>query len=300
MGYKRILYEKVEPYIIKITMNRPEKRNALDALMLEEIQEAFIEADLDEDVRVIIWAGAGKDFTAGHDLSGTSTMNMKWNAGEPAPEGSIIRKAMDTKLTGMEMRMKMEDYVFLNQALIMRNVSKPTIAMVQGSVAAAGWMNVAMCDLIVASEDAKFFDPVVRMGPAAAEVLFHPYDLGFRRAKEHLWTGDPITAQEGKELGFVSRVVPREKLEEETLALARRIAMNMPVAVSLVKRSINEAWDLMGQRDAWQYHFLIHHLSHSSDESMRFREEREKAMKKGGVKEMLKVRDGKFKAGGKY
>ncbi len=291
MDYKRILYEKVEPGIIKITMNRPEKRNALDALMLEEIQEAFIEADLDEEVRVIIWAGAGKDFTAGHDLSGT---------GEKAPEGSIIRKALDTKLTGMEMRMKREDYVFLNQALVMRNVSKPTIAMVQGNCVAAGWMNAAMCDLIVASEDAKFIDPVVRMGPAGAEVLFHPYDLGFRRAKEILWTGDPVTAQEGKELGFVSRVVPREKLEEETLALARRIAMNMPVAVSLVKRSINQAWDEMGQRDAWQYHFLIHHLSHSSDESKRFGEERTKAMEKGGLKEMLKVRDSKFKVGGNY
>ncbi len=291
MEYKRILYEEVEPYIIKITMNRPEKRNPLDPLTVSEITDAFIEADLDEDVRVIIFAGAGKDFTAGHDMSGTR---------ELAREGSIMRKALDIKLTGMEMHLKREDYFCLNQCINMRNVSKPTIAMVHGNCVAAGWMTTMMCDLIVASEDARFIDPVVRMGSGAAEILFHPYDLGFRKAKEILWTGDPITAQEGKELGFVSRVVPREKLEEETLALARRIAMNMPVAVSLVKRSINQAWDLMGQRNAWQYHYLNHILCHVSDEKKRFGEEREKAMKKGGLKEFLKVRDGKFKAGGNY
>ena len=291
MEYRRILYQEVEPGIVKIMMNRPEKRNAQDALMLSEMTDAFTRADLDEDVRVIIFGGVGKDFSAGHDLSGT---------GEAAHEGTVMRQALDTKLTGMEMRLKREDAVYLNQGLNMRNVSKPTIAMVQGNCIAGGLMDAAMMDLIVASEDAQFIDPVVRMTPAAAEILFHPYDFGFRRAKEILWTGDPISAQEAKQLGFVSRVVPREKLEEETLTLARRIAMNNPVAVSLVKRSINEAWDLMGQRDAFQYHMLIHQLSHASDEAARYSAERAEAMKAGGLKEALKMRDAKFKTGGKY
>ena len=291
MAYRRMLYEKVDPDIVKITMNRPEKRNAEDALMLEEMQECFIEGDLDEDVRVIIFAGAGKDFSAGHDMSG---------AGEPAPEGSTMRRFLDTKLTGMEMRIRREDYIYRYQAYYMRNVSKPTIAMVQGNCLAGGWMNASMCDLIVASDDAKFGDPVVRMGPAAVEILFHPYDVGFRKAKEILWTGDTISAQEGKELGFVSRVVPREKLEGETLDLARRIAMNQPVAVSLVKRSINQAWEEMGQRNAWHYHLLIHQLSHASDETLRWRDDRAKSIGKGGVREFLKMRDDKFKESGKY
>ena len=290
MAYKRILYEKVDPDIIKITMNRPDKRNAEDPLMLQELQDAFIEADLDEEVRVIIYAGAGKDFSAGHDLAG----------GEPASEESIIGRASASKLTGMEFRLKRETHLYYNQALIMRNVSKPTIAMVQGYCAAGAWMNVAMCDLVIASEDAQFLNPVLRYSPAAGEILFEPYCVGFRKAKELLWTGDPISAQECKEVGFVSRVVPREKLEKETLDLARRIAMNMPVAVSLVKRSINQAWDEMGQRNAWEYHFLAHQLSHSSDERERWQKEREVAMKKGGVKEFIKVRDSKFKATGKY
>ena len=161
-------------------------------------------------------------------------------------------------------------------------------------------MMAAMCDLIVASDDARFGDPVVRMTPAGVEVLFHPYDVGFRKAKEILWTGDYVTAQEAKQLGMVSKVVPREQLEEETLALARRIALSPPVAVSLVKRSINQAWNAMGQKNAWELHYLSHILSHFSDEAKRWREERTKAMDKGGVKEMLKARDGKFKAGGRY
>jgi enoyl-CoA hydratase len=291
MEYRRILYENVEPGIVKIMMNRPEKRNAQDALMLSEMTDAFINADLDEDVRVIIFGGVGRDFSGGHDMSGT---------GEKAQEGTVMRRALDTRLQGVEMRLKREDYVFLNQGLDMRNVSKPTIAMVQGNCIAGALMDCAMMDLIVASDDAQFIDPVVRMTPAAAEILFHPYDFGFRRAKEILWTGDPIDAQEAKRLGFVSRVTTREKLEEETLALARRIAMNNPVSVSLVKRSINHAWDLMGQNAAMQYHMLIHQMSHATEEARHYSEERAKVMKTGGLKEALKLRDAKFKAGGKY
>ncbi len=286
MEYRKIIYEKVEPTIAKIMMNCPEKRNAQDPLMFSEMSDAFVKADFDEEVRVIIFGGVGKDFSSGHDLSGK---------GEPGIEGSIIGRALSTKLTGMEMRLKRESYLYYNQAINIRNVSKPTIAMVQGHCIAGGWINASMCDLIVASEDASFSDPVPRMTPAGVEILFHPYDVGFRKAKEMLFTGDAITAQEAKQLGLVSRVVPREKLEEETLVLARKIAMNMPIAVSLVKKSINHAWDELGQKNAWEYHMLIHQLSHSSDEAKRWGEERAKAMEKGGVSEMLKQRDGKFK-----
>ena len=285
MAYERILCDKVDPDIVKITMNRPEKRNAQDALMLEEIQDAFIEADLDEEVRVIILAGAGKDFSAGHDQSGT---------GLPA-RGPVIGRALGTRLTGMERGFKREEYVDLKQCQALRNVSKPTIAMIQGNCYAGGWQVAAMCDLLVVSDDARFTDPLARVGPAASEILFHPYDIGFRKAKEILWLGDAITAQEARTLGMVSRVFPREKLEEETLALARRIAASPPVSVSLIKRSLNQAWDFMGQKNAWEYHMLAHQLSHASDEGKRLAEGRRQAVQRGGVKEMLRtVRDAKF------
>lgn len=285
-NYKRLTYEMLDGGICKIMMNRPEKRNAEDPLMLSEMEDAFINADLDENVKVIIFGGEGKDFSAGHDMSGQ---------GEPAMPGSQIARALATKLTGTEMRIKRETYVFMKQAYAIRDVSKPTIAMVQGNCVAGGWMNATVCDLIVASDDARFINPVVRMTPAGGEFIFEAFDLGIRKAKEHLWTGEPISAQEGKQLGFVSRVVPREKLEEETLKLARTIAMNQPVSVSLIKRSLNHTWDLMGQKAAFEYHFLIHQLSHSSDEAKRWGEERAKAVAGGGVKEMLKLRDTKFK-----
>ncbi|MBM2824678.1 MAG: enoyl-CoA hydratase [Dehalococcoidales bacterium] len=290
MAYERILYEKIEGNIAKVTMNRPEKRNALDYLMREEIQDAFIEADLDEEVRVIILAGAGKDFCAGHDQSGTGLH----------ARGPIIGRATTNKLTGMEAGFRREEYVDFKEGQALRNVSKPTIAMIQGNCYAGGWFRAAMCDLLVVSEDARFTDPLVQVGPAASEILFHPYDLGFRRAKEILWLGDPITAQEAKQLGMVSRIFPREKLEEETLALARRIAASPPVSVSLIKRSINQAWDLMGQKNAWEYHMLAHQLSHASDEAKRLQEARKQAVQRGGVKEMLKtVRDATFEDKGK-
>lgn len=282
MAYERVLYEVIEGNIARVTMNRPEKRNAQDSLLLEELEDAFMNADLDDAIRVIILAGTGKDFSAGHDQSGAGA----------AARGPLMGKALATKLTGMEGRLRKEDYRDLKQAQTMRNVSKPTIAMIQGNCFGGGWIVAAMCDLIVCSEDARFIDPLVKVGQAGSEILFHPYDIGFRRAKEIMWTGDALTAQEARQIGMVSRVVPREKLEEEALTLARRIAMSPPVAVSLIKRSINQAWDLMGQKNSWEYHMLSHQLSHASDEGLKLAEERKQAVSRGGVKEMLRtVRD---------
>ena len=285
MSYERILCEKVETGIVKITLNRPEKRNAIDDLMVEELTDAFVQTDFDDDVRVIILAGAGKDFSAGYDISGK---------GSPA-RGPILSAVMGTKLTGMEKGLKITDYLTYNQALTIRDVSKPTIAMVQGNCVAAGWLYASICDLIVASDDAQFVDPLSRWAHAGFEILMEPYNLGFRKAKEVMWTGDPVSAKEAKECGMVSKVVPLEKLGEETMQLARKIAKILPVAASLVKRSVNDAWDLMGQRHAWRYHLLAHELSHVSDEAKKWDETGARALREGGVKELLKTRDDKFK-----
>lgn len=285
MTYERILYG-VESDIARITMNRPEKRNAQDPLMLEELQDAFVDADLNEDISVIILAASGKDFCAGHDET---------PQGAPA-RGPIVGRAMATKLTGVAAKFKREQYRDLRLGHTLRNVSKPTIAMVQGNCYGGGWIVAAMCDLIVCSDDCRFIDPLGSFGIAGNEILFHPYDIGFRRAKEVLWTGDAITAQEAKQLGMVSKVTSRENLESETLALARRIAKSPQVAVGLVKRSINQAQDLMGQRNAWEYHILVHQLSHATDEQKAFRDKMHEAAAKGGVKDFLSTtREGQSK-----
>lgn len=134
-------------------------------------------------------------------------------------------------------------------------------------------MLAAMCDLIVASEDAKFSNPVLRMTNGGVEILTEVWELGPRRAKEFLWTGDPITAQEAYQAGMVNRVVPMDQLADAALGLARRIAMTPRAAVELTKRSINFAMDEMGQARSWEAHFMAHNWAHWTDESFQLSKE---------------------------
>lgn len=277
MSWQRILYEKIDSNIVRVTMNRPEAHNAQDFLMREELSEAFTQADLDEDIRVIVFAGAGPSFSSGHDMSGTG-MEAK---GEE----------MKTNFTGLERYMKIEEYISFNQGLTMRNVSKPTIAMVQGRCIAGGLLNACMCDIIIAADDATFSNPVARMTFAGSEILVEPWDMGVRKAKEFLFTGDPIDAQEAWRLGLVNKVVPRDRLEEETIRLAKRIALTPPRAISLIKRSLNQTLDFMGQASSWQHHFLICMMSLCTHEQAEFSSAMEEARASGELRQFLKARD---------
>ena len=282
MAYKRILYETLDN-IATIMMNRPDKRNAQDYLMLDELADACKTADLDERIRVIILGGTGECFSAGHDLSGS---------GEPssAPE-------MQTERKGLEWRLTTEQHIYFDQAMMIRNTRKPLIAMVQGHCIAGGLMIAAMCDIIYASEDALFSNPVVRMTPAGGEILMEPWDLGPRMAKEFLWTGDAIDAIDAHRLGLVNKVVPREKLEEAVLTLARRIAQTPPIAVELVKRSINRMQELQGLTHALDYHFLIHQLSHNTREQEELARTLKEMQSQGRLKEFLQKRDEAYRTG---
>ena len=264
MSYERLLYEVTDD-IVKITMNRPRVHNASDHLMLEELVEAFVEADRDEQIRVIILAGAGKSFNSGHD-PGTSG---------DAREAKGIE--MQTKLTGIEARFKQEEYIFYDQSLAMRNVSKPTIAMVHGYCINGGIVLACMCDLILAAEDTVFFDPVLKIAAAGMETLVEPWEMGPRKAKEFLWTGDRWDAKQAEQMGMINRAVPADQLETEVWELARKIAEMPPVAVSSTKRSINFMLDRMGQRDSWDFHLAMHEFQHATDEYKKLREEREKS-----------------------
>ncbi len=249
MVYKRILYDKIEEgKIVKITMNRPEKRNATDPLMLDEIENAFLEADFDDDVRVIILAGAGRDFCAGIDVS---------------PEGQLKAESFRAKKAGDINRegtggVKNWDYGLSHQMMTIRNVSKPTIGMVQHNIAGLGWFMVSQCDLIVASEDARFIDPLTRYSLAGMHLFVQPYDVGFRRAKWMIWSNEPLSAQDAKQIGLVLQVVPLEKLEEATLEIARKITNCPPTCAVFAKQSVNFALDEMGQHNSFAYHRLAH------------------------------------------
>ena len=276
MGFQTVLVER-RGAVEWVTMNRPEVRNAQNTALIDELDEALHAADADAEVNVIVLAAAGKDFSAGHDLKayvGEAPSDV-WHAKRKTPEGKFEHERKQ----------------YFEKCLAVRDLSKPTIAMVQGHCVAAGLMLAAMCDLIVASDDAVFQNPVLRMTGAGVEVLAEPFELGFRKAKEFLFTGDEIDAREAWRLGLVNRLIPLERLEAETAALAARIAKMPAATVQNVKRSINHAQDLAGFRNALEYHFIVHQFQHNTKTSLEALSAR---MEKGSMKEVFSDRDKAF------
>ena len=165
----------------------------------------------------------------------------------------------------------------LTNTLRWREFPKPTIAQVQGVCIMGGLMLATSCDLIVAADNARFADRTVRWGGPHVQYASLPWEIGIRKAKEAIFTGDWIEAEEALRLGLVNRVVPLARLEEETMALAQRIALQDPFAVRLAKRSLNQMQDEMGFRvsinSAFQAHALsvAYRLERDGDESQRVR-----------------------------
>ncbi|HEX3980697.1 MAG TPA: enoyl-CoA hydratase [Acidimicrobiales bacterium] len=273
MEYKSILYE-VEGPVATITMNRPEMANAQDTQLIDEMDDAFDQADADDTVRVVILAGAGKHFSSGHDLKALigDTEPDKWRLMRETPEG----------------KMRHEKLMYYDRCKRIHDFRKPTIAAVQGSCVAAGLMLACMCDLIVAADDASFSNPVLRMTGAGVELLVEPWELGIRKAKEFLLTGDKIDAQEAWRLGLANQVVPRDELAARTRQLAERIALVPPATAQLVKDSLNHTGELMGKTDSWKYHFMAHHWMHNTATAAHALEER---MEKASMKEVFADRD---------
>jgi enoyl-CoA hydratase len=263
--------------VATVLMNRPEVRNAQDSALIDALDTAMRECEADPDVHVIVLAGNGPSFSSGHDL--------KELVGGDDP--SALRRRRETP----EGRWEHEETMYFDKCMAIHDLSKPTIARVHGHCVAAGFMLACMCDLIVASENAVFQNPVVRMTGAGVELLVEPWELGIRKAKEFLFTGDQIDAHEAWRLGLVNRVVPVGRLEEETLTLAKRIAAMPPTTVSLVKRSINKAADLMGKRDSLDYHFAVHQFAHDTATARNALEARKKA---SSMKEVFSQRDEGF------
>ena len=181
-----------------------------------------------------------------------------------------------------------EKTMYFDRCLRIHDFRKPTIAAVQGSCVAAGLMLAAMCDLIVAADDAVFSNPVLRLTGAGVELLVEPWELGIRKAKEFLLTGDTIDAQEAWRLGLVNRVVPRAELTAKARELADRIALVPPVTAQTVKDTLNHTGTLMGKRDALKYHFMAHHWVHNSATALDALAARKA---KGSMREVMAERD---------
>jgi len=252
-----ILYETPAPHIARIVLNRPDSRNAQDTGLLYALNEAFDRAAQDDSVKVIILAAAGPHFSSGHDLREGGAI-----ADQMAPF-DVVGTWCGFGCAGAEGRMAREKEIYLGLSERWRNIPKPTIAQVQGKCISGGLMLAWPCDLITASHDAMFSDNTVGMGVGGVEYFGHPWELGARKAKELLFTAEPIGAEDALRLGMVNHVVPAEELEAFTLDLAQRIARHDPLALRLAKRSVNQALDAQGQAQAIDHAFAIHHLGHT-------------------------------------
>jgi enoyl-CoA hydratase len=229
-----------------ITTNRPEVLNAQSRILLEELDDAFLRAVDDNSVKVIILAGAGKHFSAGHDLGSPEEMeDQKKTPLEPGFKGEY-RRLWER---------------FFENTMRWRDLPKPTIAQVQGYCIMGGMMIASACDIIIASEDAQFADRAVKWGGSHVQYFSMPWELGPRKTKEYLFTGDFIGAREAERLGLVNRVVPREKLEAETMAFAQRVAERDPYALKLAKASVNETQDAQGWKQAMENAFKNYMLT---------------------------------------
>lgn len=266
----------VDGAVATITLDRPDVANAQDTQLIDELDAAFDLAEADDDVRVVVMAANGRHFSAGHDLKALvgDAEPDKWRLMRETPEGKFHH----------------EKTMYFDRCLRIRDFPKPTIAAVHGKCIAAGVMLAAMCDLIVASDDASFQNPVLRMTGAAVEILIEPWEMPPRKAKEFLLTAQTITAADAERLGMVNRVVPRDELAATVREMAEAIALVPPATAAVVKRSINKTLELMGQKDAWDYHFMAHHWMHNTDTALGALERR---MQKSSMEEVFaEHRDG--------
>ena len=253
-----VRYETEGP-IAWVIMDRPKYNNAQNSQMTYALDAAFRRAVDDDSIRVIVLKGEGKHFSAGHDI------------GTP---GRDLHSSFDRKLLypdhvnkpAAELLYTREQEVYLGMCRRWRDVPKPTIAMVQGACVAGGLMLAWVCDLIIASEDAFFQDPVGRMGIPGVEYFAHGFELPPRIAKEFILLGERMPAKRAYDFGMVNRLVPRDRLEEEVRAVATELASRPRLGSWLTKQALNHVEDLRGKRTAMDAVFHMHHFAHAQSD----------------------------------
>jgi enoyl-CoA hydratase len=258
--YRHVTYETLDDgTIARIMLDRPDMRNAQHRSMLVELNDAFLRAEADDTVRVVIFGGNGPMFSSGHD-TGSKEMWEELRGENPHPSAVINGGTRQ----GAETLMLQEWHYFFQNTLRWRNLRKITVAQVHGGVYAAGLMLMWACDLIVAAEGTVFADVVgTRLGMCGVEYFAHPWEFGARKTKELMLTGDAIDAEEAYRLGMVSKIFPADELSERTLEFARRIAQIPTMAALLIKESVNQTQDNMGFYNALNACFTMHELNHA-------------------------------------
>jgi len=249
-----VRYEVVDS-VAWVTMNRPEYHNAQNGRMTYLLDDAFKQAVADDDVKVIVLSGEGKHFSAGHDI-GTPERDVHLS------QERVTMWYDHANKEGGEFLYVREAEAYLGMCRRWREIPKPTIAAVQGACIAGGLMLAWVCDLIVATDDAYFSDPVVRMGIPGVEYFAHPYELNPRIAKEFLFTGNKMGAERAYQMGMVNQISSRDTLRGDVTELAMKIAAMPRLGLALTKQAINNVEDLQGKRSAMEAAFAWHHFTH--------------------------------------
>jgi len=254
-----VLYE-VRDGVAWVTMNRERYNNAQNSQMTYALDAAFRQAVDDFEVKAIVLAGAGKHFSAGHDIG--------------TPGRDIARSFDRAHLVpdhvgrpGAELLYTREQEVYLGMCRRWRDITKPTIAMVQGACIAGGLMLAWVCDLIVASDDAFFQDPVSKlMGIPGVEYFAHGFELPPRVAKEFLLLGERMGAERAYSFGMVNKIVPRAELQQATAEMAAKLAVQGSLGMWLTKQAVNHVEELRGKRNAMDAAFHMHHFAHAQND----------------------------------
>ena len=268
MPFDTIIYETEGP-LATVTLNRPDKLNAINAAMVAELGTALDQAEADGEIQAIILAGAGRAFSAGFDLD--------TDADEAEADSSALRRELTDDFN-----------------IIMRfwDCPKPTIAAVHQYCLGSAMEMAVACDITIATETCRFGAPEVKFGSGIVALVL-PWFIGPKRAKDLLLTGDDkVTAQQALQYGLVNRVVAADRLLEEARSVALGIAKNDSLAVRITKRASNKTYDIAGMRDA-----LLHALeldieieSTETDESREFNE----ILRAKGTKAAIAWRDARL------
>lgn len=272
MAYENILYEK-KGRIASITLNRPEKLNALSEALVDEYADALKAAERDAEVRVVVVKGAGRAFSAGYDVRDIESDEDATPTTTPFLDDRAGVKFNDDRITTAW------------------NLVKPVIAQVHGYCIAGGNDIAGQCDIVIAAENAIFGHPQIRRLGLTHMHMF-PYKCGAQWSKILMFTGDSITGKEAEQIGVVARAVPEEKLEDEVNKLAERIALVDPTLLAMNKLAINKVFEEMGMRNVFNAAITLDTIAHTSQAMRDFL----RISGEEGLKAALEVSDGPFKA----
>jgi len=258
-GAPRFISYEVRGEVAWVMLDRPQFYNSQNYRLLNQLDDAFRRAVEDDAVRVIVLGANGKHFSAGHDL-GTADYDRNM------PRERKLLWYDHLGLPGAESQYALEQDVYLGFCRRWQEIPKPTIAMVQGACIAGGLMLAWVCDMIVASDDAYFQDPVVRMGVPGVEYFAHGFELPPRIAREFLMLGERMPAARAHHFGMVNRLVARDELQAEVTKIAEEIAQRPRFGLTLAKQAMNLVEDTRGKRTVMDGVFHMHHLAHAHNQ----------------------------------